>query len=337
MYARVRSPGWSESVTASAAVRRTSRVGGEQPRERDVERDRRLLVGQVDLERGDLLAEQPRPRARAGDALLGHDLLLGLAEQVGAVAARGAQVVARRLQPVAREELLGVLVGERGPFEVEEHELRLDRARRAPARAGSARRWRDRRCRRRSAASRSCRRGRRDRDRLQLGHRAPGRAVEVGDLARVGRAKIAVRSVASSSRRSVPSALRRRRAARGPRRRLERGRGHRQAFLRTCGFIRPALARRCAGFVLWIQTRIRGPQRAKPRGVRLATGLREVPRAQIRRRSSERLGPRRLRSGAFRPATLVSPRGRQASTWSVRLVWLRVEVPGGLVKHPGKP
>src|SRR4051794_34098131 len=32
-----------------------------------------------------------------------------------------------------------------------------------------------------------------------------------------------------------------------------------------------------------------------------------------------------------------TPRGRQASTWSIPLGWLRAVVPGGHVKHPGKP
>ena len=73
-------------------------VGQRQPAERDVERDllARPLAGsspaspaeQLDLDRRGQLLEQPRPRARAGERLLGEDLLLGLGQQVLAVAAR---------------------------------------------------------------------------------------------------------------------------------------------------------------------------------------------------------------------------------------------------------
>ena len=42
------------------------------------------------------------------------------------VAARGAQVVAREVQPVGREQRLGALVVERGPLQLEEQQRRLD-------------------------------------------------------------------------------------------------------------------------------------------------------------------------------------------------------------------
>ena len=90
-------------------------VGRHEARERGVERDRRVLAGQVDLDRRDLLAEQARPGRAAGDALLGEDLLLGLGEQVGAVAARGAQEVARGVQALGGHELVGALVVQRRP------------------------------------------------------------------------------------------------------------------------------------------------------------------------------------------------------------------------------
>jgi hypothetical protein len=100
-------------------------VGGQEARERDVERDGLGLVGQRDLERRDLLGEQPRPGARAGDGLLREDLLLGLGEQVRAVPACGAQEVARRVEALGGQELLGPLVVQRGPLELEEDQLRL--------------------------------------------------------------------------------------------------------------------------------------------------------------------------------------------------------------------
>ena len=102
-------------------------VGRHEPRERGVERDRLVLAGQVDLDRRDLLAEQARPGRAARDALLGEDLLLGLGEQVRAVAARRAQEVARGVQAVGGHELVGALVVERRPLELEEQQLRLDR------------------------------------------------------------------------------------------------------------------------------------------------------------------------------------------------------------------
>jgi hypothetical protein len=70
------------------------------------------VVGQRDLQRRDLLAEQARPGRAAGDRLLGEDLLLGLGEQVGPVTARRAQKVARGVDPVGRQQLVGAVVFE---------------------------------------------------------------------------------------------------------------------------------------------------------------------------------------------------------------------------------
>ncbi len=95
MNARVRSPGASVAETASAAARRCVAVGRLQAAERDLERQ--LLAVERDPQRGDLLAEQPAPGALAGDRLLGQDLLLGLGQQVRAVAAGAAQVVGAEL------------------------------------------------------------------------------------------------------------------------------------------------------------------------------------------------------------------------------------------------
>jgi hypothetical protein len=101
-------------------------VGRHELGEGAVERDRLLLAGQVDGDRRGLLAEEPRPGRAAGDRLLGEDLLLGLGEQVRAVAARGAQEVARGVQAVGGEQLVRAIVLERRPLELEEDELRLD-------------------------------------------------------------------------------------------------------------------------------------------------------------------------------------------------------------------
>ena len=128
--ARVRSPGASAAVTASAVVRRSSRSGSERrlsATSRATCSPGAVPARQLDLDRRGQLLEQARPGARAGERLLGEDLLLGLAEQVLAVAAHVAQVVAAEVQPLAREQLLGALVCERGPLQLEEQQRGLDR------------------------------------------------------------------------------------------------------------------------------------------------------------------------------------------------------------------
>ena len=113
-------------------------VGQRQAAERDVQRDRLAVAvpiplagagrrGQLHLDcRGELL-EQPRPRPGTGERLLGEDLLLGLCQQVVAVAANVAQMVAAELQAVACEQLLHARIVQRGPLQVEEQQRRLDR------------------------------------------------------------------------------------------------------------------------------------------------------------------------------------------------------------------
>ena len=155
---RVRRPGASAVGHALGGVRARLAVGQVQARERDLERDRLGAVLELDLERGDLLLEQPAPGVARGQRLLGEDLLLGLGEQVRAVAARRAQVVAAEVEALGGEQLVGALVVERGPLELEEQELRLDRRRVLLDRAGRARRGPGRRCRSRSAGRRRCRR-----------------------------------------------------------------------------------------------------------------------------------------------------------------------------------
>ena len=196
-------------------------VGGHEPREGGVERHRLVLVGQRDLERGDLLAEQPAPRAGAGDRLLGEDLLLGLGQQVRAVAARGAQEVARGVEAVGGHELLGAGVVDRGPLELEEDELRLDRRalllhalhERADGRIGGV----DAEAQHRVVAGARAELG----DLLQLAHRCrERRRVELGDAAGVARRRRPARE--SRPRRGGGRRRRRPRRAqvvKGPRRR----------------------------------------------------------------------------------------------------------------------
>ena len=114
---------------ALGRVRAGLAVGQVQARERDLERDRLGAVLDLDLERGDLLLEQAAPGVARGQRLLGEDLLLGLGEQVRAVAARRLQVMATEVEALGGEQRLGALVVERGPLELEEQELRLDRRR----------------------------------------------------------------------------------------------------------------------------------------------------------------------------------------------------------------
>ena len=99
----------------------------EEPRERDVERDRLVLALEVDAERRGQLVEQAGPGAAAGDRELGRDLLLGLREEVVAVAPLHPQVVAGELHALGGQQLLGAVVGDLDPLELEEQELGLDR------------------------------------------------------------------------------------------------------------------------------------------------------------------------------------------------------------------
>jgi hypothetical protein len=102
-------------------------VGREQAREGHLERRRLGALLELDGDRGGLLLEQPRPGAAAGQRLLGEHLLLGLGEQVRAVAARRAEMVAREVEPVCGQQLLRALVVEPRPLELEEEQRGLDR------------------------------------------------------------------------------------------------------------------------------------------------------------------------------------------------------------------
>ena len=194
--ARVRSPGSSPSVTASAAAWRTSRSGACSCASAGLERGR--LAVELDADRRHLLLEQPLPRAAPGDRLLGEDDLFGLGQQVRPVAARRAQVVRGEREPVVGEQRLDLLVGELGPLELEEQQLGADHAWRAPRPAACARRARDRWCRSRSRGRRSC--PARPTQVVHLGEPVHERREPVGvELARPGRAYLASSSALASA------------------------------------------------------------------------------------------------------------------------------------------
>ena len=102
-------------------------IGRAEPRQPLLEPD--LGAVEVDRDRRRQLAEQPRPRARSGDVLLGEDLLLGLGEQVRPVPPGRAQVVRAEVERRVREQRVGALVGDRGPLELEEDRAGRDRGR----------------------------------------------------------------------------------------------------------------------------------------------------------------------------------------------------------------
>ena len=106
-------------MTASAAAWRTSR-SARAAGERGVQRDGSSSPPQVTSMARRQLARTGASRRPAGDRLLGQHLLLGLGEQVGAVAPRGAQVVAAKSSPSVGEQLLDARVVERRPLELEE-------------------------------------------------------------------------------------------------------------------------------------------------------------------------------------------------------------------------
>jgi len=140
-YARVRMPGCRPAVTASAATR--PHLGsGEPSRERPASR---LCVLAVELhrDRGVQLVEQPHPRTRAGDVLLGEDDFLGLGP-AGAAGNRRhrTQVVARRTRAASRRGALRPRRRDRGPLELEKHEFACSSQWRAPPPASSTRRAR---------------------------------------------------------------------------------------------------------------------------------------------------------------------------------------------------
>ena len=141
--------------------RRTSRDGDASRDERDVERDasRRAATSIAEVSSSNSRAQA----LRAGDRLLVEDPLLRLGQQVRAVAARGAQVVAAEVEAVVREQLVDALVGERGPLELEEEQRRAERGRALlDAREQRAARGIGR-CRSRNRGARRSRRGRRAR------------------------------------------------------------------------------------------------------------------------------------------------------------------------------
>ena len=124
----MRSPGASVAVTASATARRASWSVSCWSRASASSSEICVAV-ELDAEVGDELVEEAHPGAVAGDALLGVDPLLGLGEHVRAVAALGAQDVRVVRERRVGEQLLGAVVVDRDPLELEEQELGLDRRR----------------------------------------------------------------------------------------------------------------------------------------------------------------------------------------------------------------
>ena len=133
-------------------------IGRLEPAECELERE--LLVVEVDPEARDQLSEQPAPRGLARDRLLGEDLLLALRQQVGAVAADAPQVMPVAVQGGGGEQLLRAVRRRPRPTRARRTAAASRSRWRAPARAGAALRAPGRRCRWRSAGSRTSRRAR---------------------------------------------------------------------------------------------------------------------------------------------------------------------------------
>ena len=87
---------------------------------------RAVGLGQLEADRGGLLLEQPAPRARTGDRLLGEDALFGLGEEMLAEAPDRSQVMAGEGQPVVGEHRIDVVLRGGRPLELEEDELGRD-------------------------------------------------------------------------------------------------------------------------------------------------------------------------------------------------------------------
>ena len=122
---RVRKPGLERDGDRLGRGAPHVAVGRHQPREPLLEAHRAAV--EVDGDRGGELGEEPHPRAVGGERLVGEDDLLRLAEQVRAVAAGGLQVVAAERELLVGEERRGAVVVDRGPFELDEDELVVDR------------------------------------------------------------------------------------------------------------------------------------------------------------------------------------------------------------------
>ena len=102
-------------------------IGRLDPRQALLEADG--LAVDVDLDRRRELAEQARPRALAGGRLVGEHALLGLAQEVPAVAPHRLEVVLAEVERRIGEQRRDLLVGQLGPLEVDEQQLVGDRGR----------------------------------------------------------------------------------------------------------------------------------------------------------------------------------------------------------------
>ena len=119
--ARVRRPGSSPAVTASAAVRRTSRSGctsRESPASSGI-----LGAVELDPDRRGQLGEEAHPCRPAGRGLGGQQLLLGLAQHVGPPEPSRLEMMAVRGECGCAEQLCGAVVVDRQPLELEPDQL----------------------------------------------------------------------------------------------------------------------------------------------------------------------------------------------------------------------
>ena len=114
-------------MTASAAGAPALPVGIGEARQPLLEADRAPV--ELDRDRGAELAEQAAPRAPARHRLLRQDPLLGLGEEVRPVAAGRREVVRAEREPLVGEQLVGPVVGDGGPLELEEEDAGVDRGR----------------------------------------------------------------------------------------------------------------------------------------------------------------------------------------------------------------
>ena len=84
------------------------------------------LTVEINRDARHLLFEQALPRAPTGHRLLGEHDLFRLAQQMRPVPTRGTQEVTSKVETFVGEDSLGDIVGDFGPLELEEHELRAD-------------------------------------------------------------------------------------------------------------------------------------------------------------------------------------------------------------------
>ena len=126
MNARVRRSGSSDAVTAAAVASRSSRSGSWSLLRASISGIGSSASGNSTISAEVCSVNRRWNAERPGDVGLGQHPLLRLGQLVRAIAARGAQVMAAELDLVGREQLLGPLVVELVPLELEEEQRGLD-------------------------------------------------------------------------------------------------------------------------------------------------------------------------------------------------------------------